>query len=176
MGHKLPAARRITGSWWRHIPADGNPLFRPDTPSDGRWQPGAAVDALYLADEPETMWAEWYRFLAEVGIPPDRLLPRDVWRFDIDLSAVADLSSPAKLRAVGLDVPRPGRSTWPLYQQRGDWLHHNGFEGVLAPSAARPGHLVPCVFRGAGDPIGVTPTGPAQRQRSAPTPPTGMTT
>src|SRR5690625_4449237 len=134
-GH-LPASTSVAGAWWRHIPGGADPLFRPDTPGDGRWQRGAAVEGLYLADEPGTTWAEWYRFLAMVGLPPAQFLPRDIWDFDVHLSGIADLSSASKLAAVGLDLPQPGRRTWPAYQQCGEWLHDKGFEGVVAPSAA----------------------------------------
>jgi hypothetical protein len=40
-----------------------------------RWQRGAIVDAVYLGDAAETVWAEWYRHLAEAGIPPAARLP-----------------------------------------------------------------------------------------------------
>jgi len=34
------------------------------------------VEALYFAPSESAMWAEWYRFLAEMSLPPDRLLLR----------------------------------------------------------------------------------------------------
>ena len=61
--------RRVTGFWLRHQPAGGLPLARRDPPPDSRWQRGAIVDALYLADIEDTVWAEWYRHLAESAIP-----------------------------------------------------------------------------------------------------------
>jgi hypothetical protein len=39
-----------------------------------------------------TAWAEWYRALAGFAIPPDRQMPRDLWRGQIDTHDVADLS------------------------------------------------------------------------------------
>lgn len=42
---------------------------------DNRWQRGLIVDAVYLGDAAETIWAEWYRHLAEAGIPPAARLP-----------------------------------------------------------------------------------------------------
>ncbi len=56
--------------WWRHIPARGDLYHRPETPADGRWQRGTVVDAYYFAAEPATAWAEWYRSVAELGVPP----------------------------------------------------------------------------------------------------------
>lgn len=43
-------------------------LGRASTPTDGRWQRGADVGALYLADERDTAVAERYLYLAERGL------------------------------------------------------------------------------------------------------------
>jgi hypothetical protein len=48
---------------------------------NGRWQRGERLAGLYLAQDPDTVWAEWYRALAELDLPPDTRLPRDLWRF-----------------------------------------------------------------------------------------------
>jgi hypothetical protein len=48
----------VKGTWWRQTPHGGDPLFRADPPSDGRWQRGEIVSALYFADTEETAWAE----------------------------------------------------------------------------------------------------------------------
>ena len=73
----------IAGGWWRQIPHAADPLYRAHPPSDGRWQRGEIVGALYFADSEATAWAEWYRALAELAIPPDRQMPRDLWRCEI---------------------------------------------------------------------------------------------
>ena len=74
------------------MPAGADVLDRPPEPADNRWQLGEIVEGLYFADSPETAWAEWYGFLAEVGLPPDRSLPRDLWRWEITLPNVANLT------------------------------------------------------------------------------------
>jgi len=52
----------VSGEWVRHVP-HGSPLLgRADESTDGRWQLGAVVRGLYLADEPATAVAEWYRW------------------------------------------------------------------------------------------------------------------
>ena len=56
--------------WIRHAPHRSDLLGRPATPTDGRWQHGAVVPGLYLAKDTATAVAEWYRVLAELGIPP----------------------------------------------------------------------------------------------------------
>ncbi len=83
------------------------PLPTRTDPPDNRWQRGAVIDAIYLADEEATAWAEWYRHLAENGIPPTRALPRELWRWQVDIE-VADLSTAERLARVGLSQPTPG--------------------------------------------------------------------
>jgi RES domain-containing protein len=137
---------------------------------------GHEVDALYLADDEDTAWAEWYRHLAEHGLPPNEQMPRDLWEWEIDVE-LADLSDPARLARVRLGLPRPGRRTWPPYQRVGEALADEGWSGLLAPSAARPTNLVVCLFRaGAGTVSGARPLPPPTRVDDPPPPPTGMTT
>jgi RES domain-containing protein len=166
----------VTGAWWRHGPHGGDPLFRSDPPSDGRWQRGEAVGALYFADSEDTAWAEWYRALAELAIPPDRQMPRDLWRWEVEASDVVDLSDDERLKAVGLGRPVPARSTWPAFQAFGERLRREGYRGILAISAARPQHQVLCLFRDGHEVVGATPVRPPVTYRQPPAPPTGMTT
>ena len=74
----------------------------------------AALSGERLAQDPDTVWAEWYRALAELGEPPDLRLPRDLWRFSLTLQRVADLSRRAALRALDLPDPEPDRAQWPV--------------------------------------------------------------
>ncbi|MGH9065996.1 MAG: RES family NAD+ phosphorylase [Acidimicrobiales bacterium] len=136
----------VEGRWLRHVPAGVDPARRPDPPGDNRWQHGRAVDALYLADSASCAWAEWYRHLAEAGMPPHVSLPRDLWSYDVSSLAVADLSDPDRLARVGLGRPRPGRRSWPAFQAVGEQLARQGWRGLLVPSAARPASSVLVVF------------------------------
>ena len=97
----------MSGTWFRHVPAGADAHLRPPHPADNRWQRGEVVDALYFADSEETVWAEWYRFLAEAGLPPKQGLPRDLWRWKIELPEVADLGDEDRLARVGLPPLRP---------------------------------------------------------------------
>ncbi len=122
------------------------------------------------------MWAEWYRALAEFAIPPERQMPRDLWRWQLDVEGVADLSREDALRSIGLASPSPTQSEWPLFQDVGERLWREGYRGVLAPSASRPSHLVLCLFRDAATLAGAEPLRPPTTYRRAPAPPTGLTT
>jgi len=166
----------VTGTWWRQTPYGGDPLYRADPPSDGRWQRGDVVGAMYFADSEQTAWAEWYRALAEFAIPPDRQMPRDLWRWDVRTDHVADLSTLDRLAAVGLPAPRPGRAGWMSFQVVGQQLWQAGYAGVQSPSAARPEALVLALFWLAQEVPSASPVRPALTYRRPPTPPTGMTT
>jgi RES domain-containing protein len=165
----------VHGEWIRHAPHRSSLLGRAAEPTDGRWQRGEIVRGLYLADERATAIAEWYRLLAERGLPPARAIPHDhhVWELDLQL---ADLSTPERLALLKLETPQPGRRTWAPFQAVGEQLFRDGFAGILAPSAARPHALISCIFDlGAWPPDGCRPI-EAIEITEVPAPPTGMTT
>ncbi len=140
----------VTGSWWRHLPAGGDPGYRGPVPASGRWQRGEIVAALYLAGDRETVWAEWYRRLAEDAIAPLDALSRDLWAFSVALDRVAALDTPERLARVGLPEPTPSRSEWPAFQAVGERAWQDGYSGVLCAWAARPSGRALCVFRPGG--------------------------
>ena len=167
-------SRAIEGTWIRHVPHRANLLGRSSTPSDGRWQRGGIIPALYLADTVATATAEWYRSLAEWGLSPQDHVPYDHHRWRVELE-LADLSDTERLHDVMLQEPRPSRQTWPAYQRVGEQLWREGWAGLIAPSAAHPGSLVVCVFTSAWPPAGCTPLD-ASTVKTIPPPPRGMAT
>lgn len=164
----------VRGVWFRHVPADGPPLYRPELPGSARWQRGEVVEGFYLADSEETTWAEWYRWLAEFALSPMKQLPRDLWRFEIDVERIADLSTPERLARVKLEPPIPDRRQWPVYQSMGETLFAEGWAGVLFASAARSDSLALCLFRAKGRFEGVSPLPPPVRHEEPPAPPRGL--
>lgn len=134
------------------------------------------MDALYLADTEETLWAEWYRHLAERGVPPLRQLPRDLWRYRVSRLDVADLTTVDRLARVDLDRPAPGRRRWARYQEVGEMLWNEGWHGILAPSAARIDGLVLCLFVTDATISPADPVPPPSVVSEPPAPPTGMRT
>ena len=170
-------AIRIRGLWLRYSRPGFDPLPVREPAPNNRWQRGAFVDALYLADQQETAWAEWYRHLAEVGVPPDQRLPVDLWKWEVDVE-IANLSNDRRLQTVGLARPKPGRHTWPPYQEIGEELWGEGWAGLLAPSAALVQGLVLCLFRAStSDPIpNAEPLPSPKTIRTPPALPRGMMT
>jgi hypothetical protein len=128
----------VSGTWLRHIARGRDPRSRPSIAPDGRWQRGTTVDALYLASDEDGMWAEWYRHLAESGIPPLRSLPRDAWTFAVGATRVADLSTPERLDAVGLTVPPPGSRAGSCRSlRRAGWTSRRSSRPGCGPSPSR---------------------------------------
>ncbi len=160
----------MKGRFYKHAHPGSDPLPLRDDPPDSRWQRGAVVDAIYLAESEETVWAEWYRALAEAGVPPREALPRDFWTWELDVE-LADLSTKKRLDRVRLPVPRPSRATWPRFQAIGEALFAAGW------GAARPRGRIVCLFwRGVDMIPGATPLGRPNRVVDPPMPPAGMRT
>lgn len=169
-------ATAVHGTWFRQIPAGADVHFQPPHPADNRWQRGAVIEALYFADSEETVWAEWYRYLAESGLPPQRALPRDLWRWEVSLPRAADLSDDDRLRRVSLPPPAPTRRQWPAFQSVGERLHRAGWPALISASAARPAGRTLCVFRTARLVPGLRPDPPPTTVAAPPAVPTGMRT
>jgi RES domain-containing protein len=168
---------RITGTWWRIGRARSDPLTWTEEPADGRWQRGEIVRALYLAESPETAWAEWFRHSAELGVPPQMRLPRDLWRFEVDLDGVADLTARGVLAGHQIGGLSPSRRQWPATQLIGEAYWQSGSRAVVAPSAAHDGGRVLAVFRTKKGAIaGLKPIRPARRFTELPALPTGLRT
>jgi hypothetical protein len=166
----------VSGEVVRHIPGGGDPLYAPPHPADNRWQRGSVIAAWYFADEEGTAWAEWYRALAGTGLPPGRAMPRDLWRWTIDLPRVALLDTQDRLDRVGLPAPLPSASQWPAFQAVGEALYADGVDGILVVSAARPGSTNLVVFRPTREVAGCTPSPPPDEHAEPPPVPTGMAT
>lgn len=169
------AAIAVRGRWFKHTYPGSRALPQREPPPDNRWQRGDVVDALYLGDSEDTVWAEWYRHLAERAIPPLAQMPRELWTWEIDVE-VADLSTAERLAAVGLPSPAPGRRSWPACQQVGERLHQEGWAGLLAPSAALSTGRVLCLFRGKDGVPGAEPASSPRQVAEPPSPPAGLRT
>ncbi len=134
------------------------------------------TDALYVADPPDTAWAEWYRWLSESGLPPALGLPRALWQLQVSGERFADLRSEGALAREGLRAPRPDRRDWPEFQAVGQRLADEGHAGLVAPSAARESGQVLCLFWPPRPATSVESVGEPELVSSPPVPPRGLRT
>jgi RES domain-containing protein len=171
-----PPRVHVAGTWWRITRAATDPLSWSAEPADGRWQKGSVVRALYLGDSEATCWAEWYRHTSEAGVPPGQRLPAAIWRIEVDVDDIADLTAPGILAGEGIARLDPTRRQWPKTQPVGVALWREGVRGVLAPSAAREGGKVLVIFRPAEWIEGVRPVPPPKRFTKLPALPPGLRT
>lgn len=131
--------------------------------------------AVYLADSEQTAWAEWYRHSAELGVPPQNRLPRDMWRFSVDLADVADLTA-VVLADFGVETLSPMRRQWRETQPIGEACWRAGRSALVAPSAAHTVGRVLAVFRTSGQIEGLTTLRPTRRYSELPALPLGLRT
>jgi RES domain-containing protein len=132
------------------------------------------MPAAYFADSEATAWAELYRGLAERRIGPGDVFPRDLHHVRVALERVADLSTEAARRALGLPRIRQTSLQWPSFQAVGEQFAAERAQGILYSSAARTRSLCLCVFE-AGLP-GLTIESESVRVLAPPPPPRGLRT
>jgi len=173
MGESI-ARVHVDGTWMRHVPAGGEALSTRRRGTPGRFHRPGEI-ALYLADGPETVWAEWYRALAERGRAPNDDVPRDLHRISVNLSDVIDISSTAARQAVGLPMRmRPAASQWRAFQEFASSMRSEGAHALLYSSAARTRARCLCVFEAGLD--GLRQEGQPLSVIAPPPPPRGLRT
>lgn len=130
--------------------------------------------AAYFADGDATAWAELYRGLAERGLRPDQVFPRDLHHVRIDLARVADLRRESARRGFGLPRMNQSQAQWAAFQDVGQQLALEGAQGILYASAARTRSLCLCVFEAGRR--GLSIEGEPVRVLTAPALPRGLRT
>jgi RES domain-containing protein len=130
------------GELFRHVAAGRHPLSGAGARSQGgRWNPPQSFATLYLADGEETVEAEFRRMARRQGLDPQAFLPRRVYRIEVDLQAVVDLTSPASLPAALADLDLSSDELTGT-QAVGEAAQYLGREAILARSAAGEGRVL----------------------------------
>ncbi len=132
---------------FRHVAQDHHPLSGVGARlHGGRWNPPDSFSTLYLAVERETAVGEFYRLATRQGRAPGDFLPRFMYRYDVALSAVADLRDPDVRRRLGLGDRELKANDAVRCRQIGAAAYGLGLEGVIAPSAAVGGTVLAVFF------------------------------
>jgi len=108
----------------------------------GRWNPKESFPTLYVALTQEVVVAEFRRLAERSGRSPTDFLPRELYRIDVELQAVLDLTDPSTVRTLHVDPARFTADDLIASQAIGDAAHYLGIEAVLAPSAAGTGSVL----------------------------------
>jgi RES domain-containing protein len=130
------------GDVYRHVAVGRHPLSGAGARSlGGRWNPPQSFATLYLADQKATIEAEFRRMARRQGLSLSSFLPRRLYRIEVDLQAVIDLTETEALPEglVGLDF---GSDNLTVTQAIGEAAQYLGREGILAPSAAGDGKVL----------------------------------
>ena len=130
------------GNLFRHVAVGRHPLSGAGARSQGgRWNPPQSFATLYLADRKETVEAEFRRMTRRQGLDPSQFLPRRIYRIEVKLQAVVDLtrvtSSPDALSDLKFSS-----DDLTATQAVGEAAQYLGREAILAPSAAGEGNVL----------------------------------
>jgi len=103
-------------------------------------------------------------------------MPRDTWRITVNVADIGDLTDMATLGLHGLTELLPTRRQWPVTQPIGESYFHDGWRGILTPSAAHVGGQVLTIFRQLPSIPGLKTVSTANRYTELPPLPTGLRT
>lgn len=133
---------RLAARLWRVVTEGRDPL-QPGR-AGGRWDDGS-FDALYTSSERDGALAEtWFHMTRGQPIPPSKPIKR-IYRIDVELGRVLDLSGPGELAALGVDMQSYGHlsylqreSEYPTTQQIGEVAYFYEYAAIVVPNARWP--------------------------------------
>lgn len=137
------ACRAVTTAAYRHIPEGRQPLSGEGARiQGGRWNPAESFPTLYLGMTEDVVVAEFQRLVRRSRLAVADFFPRELYRIDVTLELVLDLTDPATLAALGVARDDLRSDDLATCQTIGDAAHYLGIEAILAPSAAALGSVL----------------------------------
>jgi RES domain-containing protein len=112
----------------------------------GRFNPPGSFATLYLAPTLATVAAELFRLGKLHFVGAERLLPRDIYRYSLDLQDVIDLTDPENEKLLGVDRAELTDDNRDLTRLLGSSAFSLGTQAILGYSAADKNGLVIAVF------------------------------
>lgn len=101
----------------------------------GRFNPPESFPVLYLCSTPGCAAAEFLRSTERHPLGPSGFLPRSLYRYDINLNAVLDLTHDATLVHLGTPLESLIEEDRALTHSIGEIAHQFGYQAVLNASA-----------------------------------------
>ena len=127
---------RFTCEGWRHLPPEYDPLSGEGARlHGGRFNPPASFPVLYICQGRPCAVAELKRLGERQAIGVEGLLPRALYRYEIDLDRILDLTDVDVRAQVGLGVDALIGPDWTACQELGVAAHALGVRGINSPSA-----------------------------------------
>jgi RES domain-containing protein len=141
LGRVRPAP--FTGTVYRQISLGYQALSGEGARSrGGRWNPPQSFPVLYTSPSVDVVLAEIARKARRAGFAPADLMPRRLITYEVGLQRVLDLSDAGNREASGFSLAVVTDDDIRICQAIGEAAHYLGLEGILAPSAAAPGHAL----------------------------------
>ncbi len=108
----------------------------------GRFNPPESFPTLYLCSTRACAVAELRHQGERLPIGVAGLLPRILYRYQVSLDAVLDLTDQATLRHLAISRSDIVQRDWTMTQELGAIAHDDGLQGLLAPSATGVDDLI----------------------------------
>ena len=108
----------------------------------GRFNPPNSFPVLYLALTPDTAAAELHRAAEGMGLPVSAVLPRELFRYDVDLTRVLDLRDQAVRDVLGVTLPELLAADRTRSHQIGEAASRLGIQALVCPSATGVGDIL----------------------------------
>lgn len=126
----------FAGEGWRHLSPRYEPLSGEGARlNGGRFNPPGSFPVIYLCRTRPCVVAELRHLGDRQAIGLEGLLPRVVYRYEIELTRVLDLTIHAIREAIGIAPEVLAGPDWTACQELGAIAHALGAQGILSPSA-----------------------------------------
>lgn len=122
------AFRQMAAAWDDPLSGEGARI------QGGRFNPPNSFPVLYLCSTRACTVAELQNRGKRLAIGVEGLLPRVVYRYDVSLDLVLDLTSIKTLNHVGISIPQIVGADLTVPRQLGEAAHATGSQAIRAPS------------------------------------------
>jgi len=138
-----PALRPFAGRGFRHLGPHYDPLSGEGARLyGGRFNPSESFLVLYLCQSRPCAVAELKRLGERQAIGIQALLPRVLYRHEIELDRVLDLTDSTIRDQVGVGLDVLTSTDWATCQDLGVASHSLGANGISSPSATGVGEVL----------------------------------
>ena len=133
----------FTGQAWRQLGPRHPPLSGEGARlHGGRFNPPESFPVLYLCRSRPCAAAELARMGERQSIGIEALLPRRLYRYEVSLFRVLDLTDEVTRRALDIEQDVLMRSSWSACQGLGTIAHSLSIQAINSPSATGVGEVL----------------------------------